>query len=166
MPIQHRLPGNPVRHPYKPRKTVQSPSTVRTYAFWGKRMEAGGCPTCSTGVPMPELAHLKWPLCEKCWFARIARTRLGSGSHGPIIKKKLEEQNYRCAYSGLRLVPGLNANLDHILPKHLHPELASDPSNVEWVDAHVNLMKWSMTPEDLRDFLLHILDHRWGLKVR
>lgn len=82
-----------------------------------------------------------------------------------MIKKKLEDQGYRCAYSGIALVLGSNATIDHVLPKLTHPELRNDPDNVEWVDAHVNQMKWAMTPDQFRDLLAAILDHRWGLRV-
>jgi len=124
------------------------------------------CPTCSSGVPLPELAHLRWPLCEKCYFGRLARSRLGGSDKGPAIKRKLEDQSYRCAYSGIQLVLGSNATLDHILPVSSHPELRNDLDNIEWVDKHVNEMKWSMTPDEFRDLLVGILGHRWGLRVR
>jgi CRISPR/Cas system Type II protein with McrA/HNH and RuvC-like nuclease domain len=60
----------------------------------------------------------------------------------------LEDQNYRCPYTGILLKPGDNMSLDHILPTSRFPDLAGSIDNVEWVLDRVNLMKGNLTKEE------------------
>lgn len=80
-------------------------------------------------------------VCEKHLFSTMAFRHLGSKKLAGVLKDKLEKQNYKCAYSGLQLILGENASIDHIKSKVRHPQLKNDINNVHWVDIRVNLMK-------------------------
>jgi hypothetical protein len=67
----------------------------------------------------------------------------------------LEKQDFKCPYTGLKLVPGENASLDHIKPVSKFPELACEISNVEWVHKKINWMKMDWDKQDFIDFCLN-----------
>jgi hypothetical protein len=58
---------------------------------------------------------------------------------GEVIRRLLDEQDYKCAYTGVNLVLGVNAQLDHKTPIELGG--SNDPSNLHWVDKEINRMK-------------------------
>lgn len=60
---------------------------------------------------------------------------------------KLKEQNYTCLYSNTLLLPGINASIDHIVPRSKGG--SNDISNLVWVDSSVNRMKANL---DLEQF--------------
>lgn len=64
------------------------------------------------------------------------------------VATKLEAQEFKCALTGVPIVPGKNASLDHVLPRTKYPELAAELTNLVWVDHSVNVMKQNITPED------------------
>ena len=61
--------------------------------------------------------------------------------HVEMMAKKLEDSDFRCVYSGLPLIPGDNASVDHALAVATHPERISDPNNLVWCDRDINAMK-------------------------
>ena len=52
------------------------------------------------------------------------------------LRRILEEQDCRCAYTGKKLVIGDNASLDHKIP--VSRGGAKEPGNIHWVDWTVN----------------------------
>jgi hypothetical protein len=108
----------------------------------------------------PKLAHAN--KCEKCWFAYAANKRLGKKNYknGNILKQKLIDQNYKCPYSGRKLTPGINCELDHIKPVSRFPLLAHDINNVEWIDSEVNHAKNNMTKEEFISMCKEIIDNQ------
>ncbi len=77
--------------------------------------------------------------CEQCYFIRKAYDGTGSGADWKLVQKLLEEQDYRCAYTGEKLIPGDNASLDHKVPVSRGGSLHID--NVQWVTFRINDMK-------------------------
>jgi hypothetical protein len=75
------------------------------------------------------------------------------------LKKKLEGQDYLCPYTGRKLIPGVNASLDHVLPKSRFPELRCEIDNVEWIDLSVNYSKRDMTKDEYIAHCKHIVDY-------
>lgn len=113
-----------------------------------KILAEGICQSCNS----PLIPNSK-SYCLDHWFSNIAGHSLGKGrENGQAIKKKMEEQNYRCFYTGKILVPGINASLDHILPKRHYPEKTKDINNVRWVDLQVNYLKRDLTHEEFVAF--------------
>lgn len=110
-----------------------------------KNKQAGLCKHCTS--PVMENSRL---YCFKHWCVQIAAHRLGKGTVklAAFLQDLLERQNYLCPYTSKKLVPGVNASLDHVLPVVRYPGLAGDITNVEWVDITVNCMKGSMTKDE------------------
>lgn len=96
--------------------------------------------------PKDEYKHLK------VWIRANAGSNLGvSGEERETIVKqmleKLVSQNFKCFYTGLPLVPGVNASIEHIKPKSKNPELRKDINNLVWIRTEVNSMRNNYTFE-------------------
>lgn len=79
---------------------------------------------------------------------------------GAAIAAKLREQGHACAYTGEKIVLGVNDSLDHIYPARRFPHLRNDPKNVEWVTRLVNTMKTDLTREEFLTMIGNILQRR------
>lgn len=99
-------------------------------------------------------------VCEDHYISNVSRCRLGSGNKEAAkkLKDKLITQNYLCPYTGEKLVVGVNAHIDHIMPACRFPELSGDLSNVEWVSDKANLAKRDMTKEEFLSFCQRVVD--------
>jgi hypothetical protein len=106
----------------------------------------GLCTQCR----QPSLPHSK-NLCEKHYFTQKSAQQLKTTSHWQDLKKMLEQQEYRCPYTGNILVLGLNTAIDHKYPKKRFPELSTDISNIQWIDKRVNLVKNDLTHQEFID---------------
>lgn len=99
-------------------------------------------------------------VCELCYCKRVAISRLGIGKFGKDLLIKLNNQEYKCPYTGNKLVLGENAALDHKLPVSRFPDRAKDIENVEWTTREVNLAKNNRTPEEFIKFIESIKTYR------
>ena len=97
--------------------------------------------------------------CENCVMKQMAYCHLGSASRWQELDALLKRQKGRCAYTGVKILPGINASIDHIHPRSLYPERARDVKNMRFVDRRVNQAKNNMTlPQFVRmckSVLLH-----------
>jgi 5-methylcytosine-specific restriction endonuclease McrA len=109
-----------------------------------KNRTMGLCYSCSD---KPVNGTSSW--CEKHWLTQAA-WRFGLRGRGSWKKLKdlLEAQNYTCPYSGRKLIIGMNASVDHKLPRSKYPGLVGSIGNCEWVDEDVNRAKRAMTPAE------------------
>lgn len=71
---------------------------------------------------------------------------------------KLEAQEYRCAISGVKLIPGYNASIDHIVPRS-KGGLLDDLDNLWWVTMDVNFAKRQMLTDEFVEFCKMIVDY-------
>jgi 5-methylcytosine-specific restriction endonuclease McrA len=103
-------------------------------------------------------------MCEPCWYASIARSALGiktreeARRRGPELLDMFRKQNGKCAYTGVDLVPGVNASLDHKVPKALGGN--DSPENLQWVTFNVNRAKNSLTEEEFISMCRAVAQHR------
>jgi hypothetical protein len=126
-----------------------------------KRRANGLCAGCGRGQPLPAFApEAAAALCETCYLKKASRMRLGSARHWQALRVLLERQEWRCAYTGVPLVLGVNDSVDHIYPRSRFPERAPDPTNVEWVCRAVNEMKRDRTPDEFLALLHEIIAYR------
>lgn len=106
--------------------------------------ENGLCHSCRR----KKLPHSSY-LCKEHWFNKIASSNGIKGQNGgELVRAVLEAQKYRCPYTGKRLVPSLNASIDHKNPKSRFPDQVGLIENIEWVDVQVNSAKREMTKEE------------------
>jgi hypothetical protein len=128
-----------------------------------RRKARGLCHNCSSPQAFNSVS------CEKHWFAARATQRLGLGpdviGRGQALKAILEAQDYRCAYTGIPLVCGVNASVEHKIPTSKRPDLKGDLSNIEWLDVTVNRMKTDMTHDEFLG-MCALIAERAGLVER
>ncbi len=120
-----------------------------------KRIAKGQCRHCSTKrLPNSDT------LCEKHWFEYVAKAHLGTMKRGSELKLLLEKQNYKCAYTGIVLIPALNASIDHKMPLSLDSEQYQKIENLQWVCLDINTMKRNHTEEDFLEYIKLIYENR------
>ncbi len=88
--------------------------------------------------------------CRDCYLKVLAYNVLGSGKKWRILLDMLEKCEWKCVYTGERLVLGDNLSFDHKNPICRFPEQRHDPGNIEPCSWQINLMKRDLTkPEFL-----------------
>jgi len=75
-----------------------------------KRKLKGQCIHCSNPT-LPTGSY-----CLKCWFGNTAINHFSSRRYARQLEDLWRAQKGRCAYTGEKLLPGVNASLDHIEP--------------------------------------------------
>lgn len=63
-----------------------------------------------------------------------------------MLRSLWDEQQGKCAVTGEKLVPGVNASLDHIVP--VSRGGTSEKGNLRWVTSTINHMKWDLTDDE------------------
>jgi hypothetical protein len=125
-----------------------------------RRAAAGICVSCGGADvilrPNPDSVQT---VCEKCVFKSTAHRTFGTRSRWKDLQDILSSQDGKCPYTGIDLQVGVNASLDHILPKNRYPDLVSEVSNLEWVFNEVNLMKRDMTRDEFLS-VIHLISSR------
>lgn len=107
------------------------------------------CVTCDKNPALESCLR-----CEKCWLKYSARRNTGSIENWQHIKELLIKQNYKCPYTNKELVLGLNASMDHIVPKSRGG--ANSLDNLQWVDKKVNSIKLDMTHDEFIELCTNI----------
>ena len=124
------------------RRTYRKYADARCCTRCGKQADAGG-------------------LCVKHWFEVVAKRLRRCSSEADIdastLARMWARQNGRCALTGQKLVPGLNASVDHILPES-RGGLTTE-GNLQWTTAAVNSAKWDKTVEEFVELCGQVLRH-------
>jgi hypothetical protein len=105
----------------------------------------GRCITCGKFLKGRQKAS-SW--CRPCHLRKLAYDNLADPKRGKEIGTLLYNQNSRCVYTGIPLVLGVNASLDHIIPRSKGG--SDDLSNLQWVDTRLNLMRKATADEDFK----------------
>jgi 5-methylcytosine-specific restriction endonuclease McrA len=87
-----------------------------------------------------------------------AARHLGSRRRWPELRALLDRQNNRCPYCGVHLEVGINAQVDHIVPRARGGEDVI--ANYQWVDDDCNKMKRSMLEREFLARVAAIYRHR------
>lgn len=77
--------------------------------------------------------------CKSCWTKDILRKHNIDPNLWELFWKKLEDQNFACFYTGIKITPEINASLDHIMPKAKGG--TNDFNNLVWCDRKINSFK-------------------------
>lgn len=83
--------------------------------------------------------------CRDHWFRSIASLH-GGALNAAAIRGLFDDQGGRCALTGRELTPGVNASLDHRVPRSLGGK--HELGNVRWVDLRANLAKQNLSEEE------------------
>lgn len=80
---------------------------------------------------------------------------------GNELKVLLEKQDYKCAYTGIKLIPALNASIDHKIPLSVDSEQYQKIENLQWVCLDINTMKRNHSEEDFLRYIKLIYENRF-----
>lgn len=105
----------------------------------------GLCHSCRTGTALNN--HL----CETCHFKSVAKRLLKDRSQWMLLRDKWEAQGHCCPYSGLPIVLGQTAHLDHIIPRAKGGQDTID--NLQWTHEWINKMKSDLMPDEFVSML-------------
>lgn len=102
-------------------------------------------------------------MCLRCWYRKMASDCCGvRGAANLVLADELSKlwgrQRGLCALTGITLVPGENASLDHVTPRSKGG--GNEISNLRWIDFPVNRAKSDMSDDELRELCRRILDYR------
>lgn len=93
-------------------------------------------------------------LCQPC---RVGVFSAGMEVTRDELMKKLVDQEFKCVYTGEKLVLGENASVDHILP--VTRGGTSIIENLQWTTKLVNRMKFTMNHQEFIAACRKVVDH-------
>lgn len=105
------------------------------------RTDAGLCRGCGYGSQIG-----KARLCVACHFSAASRCTTRSKVSATELMNLMARQEYRCAITGDEIKIGINAHLDHIVPKTRGGVDSID--NLQWTRADVNMIKRDLLMEE------------------
>lgn len=95
--------------------------------------------------------------CLRCFFGHAAnRAGIGFGN-GPMLEEIWNKQEGRCALTGLPMIPGNGASVDHIVPRCRGG--GNERENLRWVLNIANRAKSSMTDEEFVSMCKAVAEH-------
>lgn len=84
--------------------------------------------------------------CETCILKSAANELWGEVGRWVDLKKLYDEQSGLCCYFGEPITIGVDASVDHKIPKCRGG--TNELSNLQWVSNYANVMKWTKTHEE------------------
>lgn len=103
---------------------------------------------CCRNCNKPKLLVSKY--CLNHWVKTLIKSYGLTAKQQTLLAKdliaKLEFNEYSCFYTGLKLIPGFNASLDHRIPRTKGGGNTID--NLEWVHVSVNKIKFNQTEKE------------------
>lgn len=123
-----------------------------------KRRDATQCESCGSDVVVT--FDSKKLLCKKCFLKVVSMSNLGTSRQWREIEALFNEKNI-CPYTGLNLVLGKNASLDHRVPRSRGG--SDEISNLQWVhnseNLNVNWMKGDLTHDEFKSAVCLISEY-------
>lgn len=120
-----------------------------------RRKKDGVCYKC--GAPVSYKSH---NLCTVCLFKKYSDHATGVTKHWKFLQDLLSVQDYKCPYTGETIVFGLNASIDHIIPRtHKNYPGDNDLNNLCWTTQKTNLIKNNMDKSELILFCEAVIKH-------
>ena len=105
------------------------------------------------------VAAVAGQLCLKHWYHRMGRrSGLKPAESEQILSTLWATQCGKCVYTGIELHPGVNASLDHKVPKSAGGR--TDMSNLQWVTDAVNIAKATLSEDDFLSLCETVVQHR------
>lgn len=125
-----------------------------------RRREEGVCRDCGKAAQMKDVTERRLSYyCHECYVKVMARGYLGSARHWKVLIEKLDACDWRCPYTGEKLVFGENLSFDHMDPISRFPEKKYDPDNIEPISLVVNMAKRQLTKGEFSELVLKIALH-------
>lgn len=93
-------------------------------------------------------------LCLEHFLKFTSKSHFKTSKRHQDLLNLFNEQNGKCPYSGRELTLGIDASLDHIVPKCR--EGLNDIENLQWVYGPINFMKQDMLHEEFLNMIFEI----------
>lgn len=97
-------------------------------------------------------------LCIDCNLKKIADTYFKDRSRHNELLQIYEKQKGICPYTGRKIKIGLDASIDHIVPRAKNG--TNDVSNLQWIYTPCNFMKLDYYEKDFLDIVKMIYEYR------
>lgn len=97
-------------------------------------------------------------LCEVCYLKQRATRHFKDVSRWQELKEVYNQQQGICPYTGERLVIGVNAELDHLVPREKGG--SNEKSNLQWVLKQINVMKWHYYENEFLQIVKKVCEYR------
>jgi hypothetical protein len=119
----------------------------------GSRASLGLCYKCGLKDRVGNIG-----MCSECALKSFSRDTFGTTARYGDLQKLFDSQNGICPYTGTELVIGINASVDHKIPKSQGG--SNDLGNLQWVYLPVNMMKHKYKEEEFLDIVKLIYKHK------
>ena len=103
-------------------------------------------------------------LCEKHYFSSIAGSVLKNTKLGSAISELFYAQEGKCYLTGEKLILGVNAGLDHIIPQSKNMLAVDDLTNIAWVDSQMNRVKNDLTYDEFLSVCKKVIEYSKPIK--
>ncbi len=120
--------------------SCQAKNSPAVRAARQKRLAQGLCYLCGKN---PQLAG---KLCIPCWWKAFCQNALGDAKRVAEMQGLWEKQNHRCALSWRGLTLGVDASIDHIIPRSKGG--TDEIINLRWVHRWVNWGRSNLSDEE------------------
>ena len=118
--------------------------------------EASGlCPKCG------KEDSIEGRTCSTCVLKNAARVHLGTTKRWKELRDLFVQQGGVCPYTGKKIAIGIDASVDHVVPKSRGGSLGIE--NLQWVYAPVNFMKQNLLEDEFLPLVSLIHEHRHPL---
>ena len=137
-----RLPDERYKNCVQCREKARERYGARGAEYRRSRRGTGFCVACSE-PSIPGGGNY----CRTHWLDNGAKKYGFTREQYPALWEKLEKQQFRCYYTGIELIPGVNASLDHKKPRSKGGDM-NDLDNCVWCDRLINAFKNDLTDEE------------------
>ena len=128
------LPDASFKSCSKCRESHRAAWAVTSSALRARKEASGVCIRCSKAAMRPT-RYCRWHIMDNS----LRKHGISSDQYD-VFWQKLESQGFRCYYTGDPLIPGVNASIDHLVPKSRGGS-GSDIENCVWCDRDINALK-------------------------
>lgn len=150
--------GNPSGDKWRCRECQEKVKISKRHLIVERR-KAGICERCGGENAIINPLN-KSCFCEVCLFKIFATRTFGSAAFWKKLADLLSSQP-TCPYTGKELKIGINASVDHIVPKSKGG--TNDTSNLQWVYCYgsydINSMKNNMSDQEFKDSIADMFMH-------
>jgi len=127
-----------------------------------KLIDIGLCTSCGSQKYMDcykNRLNIQTKSCEECYLKILSARHLGITSRWKELFNILVKQDFKCIYTGEKLILGINDSIDHILARSIYPEKSQDINNMRWVTRNINNMKYDLSDDNFCAEIAKIVKH-------
>jgi len=100
--------------------------------------------------------------CETHYYKMISGANMKTVKYWRELKAKFEQQNERCYYTGDKLILGINASIDHVIPRSSKNKNVYTIDNLVWCTREVNLAKRHTSVENFMELCRKVSGIAYG----